>query len=447
MTEAEELELLELEEQEAQAMAAPKKAERPEGPDGLRSGILGYAQGGTGGFADEIGGGLASLFMKGSDVKLGAGAKLAADDTPEVRAAKMEATVDEQSRPGKYTLVRDAMRRENELAQKNHGAEYLTGNIAGGLSTAPLLPGAGAKTFAQMLKAGAGVGAAAGLGSSNADLLEGEVGGALADTALGGVLGAGAGALGYGVGKLGSKIASYAKGKIKKVEDGVQVASKEEAAAATASAKSTAGTSAQDAYKQLEHLRELNRVGKLTPEEKLVFDQLSEELGQKAQEKLIPAATRKAAKKAEYDEAIASEAQRAEKIAAEKLSGGEFGRQVMARVKRYGLPAAGGAVLGGLGLGPAGALGGAALGGALGNNFRPMMHSLLRLGKSPVVQRSLFKTLQKSGQAFEPTVERAVWPTTRALQPDLVESIIPAFADEDEERLKSRMLAEALRRR
>lgn len=95
-----------------------------------------------------------------------------------------------------YRGERDSHRRDNARAEAARPEAYIAGSIAGGMATAPLLPGAGpGRTLAQLMghgaKLGAGTGAAFGLGSSNAELTDGSgVGEALGDTALGGTLGA-----------------------------------------------------------------------------------------------------------------------------------------------------------------------------------------------------------------------------------------------------------------
>ena len=165
-----------------------------------RAGTLGLSQGGTLRFADEIGG-LLNKLLASEGVKLGAGAQPSADDTPEVRAAKLAALEAQAARPDAYTQVRDAMRQEAESAQAQHPKTFFAGELAGGLATTPVLPGAQVKTLGQLVKTGAALGAAGGLGGSDADLTRGEYGRAAGHTALGGLTGALGTALGYGAGK------------------------------------------------------------------------------------------------------------------------------------------------------------------------------------------------------------------------------------------------------
>jgi hypothetical protein len=139
------------------------------------SALKGAEQGLTFGFADELGaalqGGLAAL-------------------TPGMSAAET------------YRQARDDNRRRYAKAQEDNSTAYLVGEIGGGV-LAPV-PGAGAAVqgakflprAAQAIKSGAKMGAAYGLGASDADLTRGEVGEAVVDTALGTVLGGAGGGVG-----------------------------------------------------------------------------------------------------------------------------------------------------------------------------------------------------------------------------------------------------------
>jgi hypothetical protein len=100
-----------------------------------------------------------------------------------------------------YRQGRDGNKLVEASARGAHPDLYRTGEIAGGLVLP--LPGGAGKTLAGAVKTGAGIGAVAGLGDSEADLTKGEFGQAALDTVLGGTFGAGGGALGYGAAKLG----------------------------------------------------------------------------------------------------------------------------------------------------------------------------------------------------------------------------------------------------
>lgn len=197
-----------------------------------KAAMLGIAQGGTMGFADEIGGAMATYLPSGktaqtvadvaaavsgqpwvrsltgvpeSTVKLGPAAMPSASDTDAEFQAKSELIEGVASVPTPYELVRDRIRAEQKQAKEQQGAAYMAGEIGGGIAGSIagniLLPGGGA------IARSAAEGALGGLGSSEADLLKGDVLGAAADTALGAGLGAGAGYIGGKVGNyLGRKV-------------------------------------------------------------------------------------------------------------------------------------------------------------------------------------------------------------------------------------------------
>jgi len=132
-------------------------------PSELESYARGAAQGATLGFADEIAGGAEALYDKARNGSL---------------ADFMDL----------YRQHRDESRKNFEAAREANPKSYLAGELTG---TAPVVfvPGSG------IAKATA-LGAATGLGDSNADLTHGEVGRAAVDTAIGGSVGTGAHQLG-----------------------------------------------------------------------------------------------------------------------------------------------------------------------------------------------------------------------------------------------------------
>lgn len=141
----------------------------------LESAGLGALQGGTLGYADEIEGALR-----------GAGAKLSGKDKDLIEL---------------YKEYRDIARKRNDQAKSQNPLSFGAGNLAAGAATA-FIPGAISAKLAKAATSIPGLvatGAATGLGSSDADLTQGDVKGAAIDTAVGG-------ALGYGAGKLGEKI-------------------------------------------------------------------------------------------------------------------------------------------------------------------------------------------------------------------------------------------------
>jgi hypothetical protein len=155
LSEAEELELLELEKERATATAKPK-------PGMMESFVRGAGQAATFGFEDEA------------------------------RAALMAPFSDKS-----YTELRDEIRTLNDEAKKENPKTFLAGELSGGLATAfvpGVAPAKAASTGAKILQA-AGIGAAYGLGNSEADLTKGQFVDAAKDTAIGAGTGAAAGAL------------------------------------------------------------------------------------------------------------------------------------------------------------------------------------------------------------------------------------------------------------
>jgi hypothetical protein len=190
-----------------------------------RAAAINFAQQGTMGYSDEIGGTLATLLpspgstagraltavglgsltgVPESSVKLGPAAIPSASDSDAEFQAKSDLIEGMASAPTSYELVRNRMRGELKQAQADHPAASMIGGIAGGVAGSVagniLLPGGGA------VARGAAEGAIAGLGSSEADLLGGDVLGAAADTATGALVGGAAGGVGAGLGWVGGKI-------------------------------------------------------------------------------------------------------------------------------------------------------------------------------------------------------------------------------------------------
>lgn len=170
---------------EKTASADPEKEEAqqsaPKGEDWskLQSAGQGALQGATAGFSDELG-----------------GAEGAIQD-------KLLGNPDKKSLKDLYKEYRDLQRNRNKKAEDANPGSYLAGNVAGAVGAGALAPGLLAP---KSVAGAAGLGAAAGLGTSNADLTDPSlqsVGQAAKDTALG----AGLGAAG---GKIGQKLAGAA---------------------------------------------------------------------------------------------------------------------------------------------------------------------------------------------------------------------------------------------
>ena len=252
----------------------------------------------------------------------------------------------------------------------------MAGNIAGNMLTA-LLPGGSTVKGSALIGAGLSALQPTATGESR-----------LENTLTGGALGAGGAVAAKGIGR-GMQAA---KGKMTSLATKVEAKAAADAAAETASARSYAGNAAQNAYKQMQVLASKAEQGALSPDEAAVWEALQEEYLRKAQEKLIPAAAAKEVSAKAFKDAIDSEAERASKLATERLSGKEAKNQVMARVKRYG-PAAVGGALGGLAFGP----GGVAAGIPAALYLRPALHATMRMAKNPAVQYQMLRPIAGSG--------------------------------------------------
>lgn len=189
-----------------------------------RAAALGVSQGGTMGFADEIGGAIGALLPEAlggvpkSSVTLGPTAMPTDSDTSEQLRAKADLLEGVAKAPSSYELVRDRVRGETKQAKEQQGGAYMAGDIAGGIGASVasniLLPGGGAALR------GAAEGAVGGLGNSEADLLNGDVAGAAADTAIGAGIGAAASIVGdQTLGRLARRMPGAAQGASEGLED------------------------------------------------------------------------------------------------------------------------------------------------------------------------------------------------------------------------------------
>lgn len=414
-----------------------------------RAGTLGFSQGGTFGFADEIASKLADLARRDDRIRPGAAAP------PELRAAL-------EGQPTLGERLKGKMRAENKAASDEHpwayGAGEVAGNVAATYAGGKALSAAGeavpvigkglqalgtwarANPIKALALAGGAQGGVNGAGASEAKDAEGVA----LDTILGTALGAGTGVLTGVAGKVAGKGLEKLRGRAQK---GVEVATEEiaelgkkTAAEQTASARSAAGRAAQDAYRQLEHLRDLDALGALSPEQKVVAEQLAEELAAKAQEKLLPAAAEKAATSAAYQEAMATEAQRA---AAAAKDHGSVWNQLKPRIKRYALPLVAGAV----GL-PSGGVVGMGAGALAGRGLSPTAQALTRMVKHPATRRAIWDLLgggARAAEAVAPVTSALRGPVSRAFQMEMDDPLIQALAEfRGEEEADPRALAQAL---
>lgn len=433
MTEAEELELLELEELEAQSMAAG-----PEQPktSALKAAMLGATELGSAGFASQLGGGIQAHLQ---DI---------ANSTPKALAPVMDLLGIEsrynQDSGDVYRDARDDSEREIDQARKDQPAAF----YGAGLPAAVLagLPMGVARGLGAAVKAGAAMGGLSGLGSSKADLTRGELGQAAVDTGLGAALGAGLGAAGHAVGSGLGWLGQAAGRRAARLESTIDDLSEAAASAETRTARSAAGNKAQAAYRTAELTL---KDPAATTAQREMAEELLRQQAANATPELANVAAERASAGAAFRDALRTQAQRAEKIKADRLSGKELSRKVGERAKRYGLPAVVGSALGGLGLGPLGAAGGFALGGAAGAAYRPMMHSLLRLAKDPDLQYFLAKGAAGAlGGASKGTAKALPAITQRQpVSADDLEVLLPLLASEEDPVEKSKVLAEALRKR
>jgi hypothetical protein len=164
-------------------------------PTELESAGRGLAQGGTLGFADEIAG-------AGQKVGMWLQGLMNNQDLNEESKAKYADLVSKS-----YGQGRDEYRAADVEAQKANPTAYGAGQLTGGIASGLAMGGTG-------LGAMTAQGAVQGLGSSEADLTEGDVLGAGKDVLMGGALGAGAGLAGKALSKvpvkdLTSKISKY----------------------------------------------------------------------------------------------------------------------------------------------------------------------------------------------------------------------------------------------
>lgn len=164
----------------------------------------GASQGATLGFGDEI---MAAMDATGfNDPKRGNFSVPGAIADVAGQISRGENPID------KYRATRDFIRNRMAQGHEAHPWAFNAGNIAGSVATAPIIPAVAG--WGGAAKTGATLGAIQGLGGSNADLTQGDVGGAAKDTAVGGGLGAATGvAAKAGTDVLG-KVVDYLSGKL-----------------------------------------------------------------------------------------------------------------------------------------------------------------------------------------------------------------------------------------
>lgn len=150
-------------------------------PSELESGLRGAAQGVTFGFADEAAGGL--------------------------EAAKDWITNDPSGFMANYRKHRNESRANYKSAEQANPASYMSGQFGGAVVPALFTSGGSIPASIGSLAA---QGAAQGLGSSESDLMQGDLSGAVRDTALGSAIGGATGVAGKAISKIPfQKAATY----------------------------------------------------------------------------------------------------------------------------------------------------------------------------------------------------------------------------------------------
>lgn len=166
------------------APLVPEGIDRPPSVSLATSVGRGAAQGATALFGDEINGLVQAVGNRVLPVSLGG------RDPAEAQPSLTE----------DYRRERDAERAQNDEARRSHPVGYTGAEIGSTLATAPVLPVG--KGLAGTMKAGALIGAVMGAGGSRADtttMQPSEYLRAGGDTALGALIGLGAGAIGHGI--------------------------------------------------------------------------------------------------------------------------------------------------------------------------------------------------------------------------------------------------------
>lgn len=234
-------------------------AAAPAKPDAARAALLGFAQGGTYNYADELGGLVGKLLIP-EGVKANTAPQ--AGDTPEITATKARIAKQQAAVPTSYALTRDLMRKEAEDAAGEHFWEYLGGNVGGEIAKDIALSRLGVPVESTGFDIASG--AMSGSGAADENTPGGKFGGA-ALGALAGHFGGAVGAkfVGPAVGYVGRKADEVAT---KLIPESVrEFAAKQALKASGYIQKDIKPLARRDPEQLVEHGEELLRAGTVRP--------------------------------------------------------------------------------------------------------------------------------------------------------------------------------------
>jgi hypothetical protein len=170
------------------------QAEAQTQPSGTEAFLRGGAEGASLGMSDELTGAAKAIGVEPVDFAMAyAKGPIAMASYLATKAGSAWAKNGNAGIVDDYRVGRDEARTANKAAEKAHGGLYTTGKVAGGVVTAAT---AAPASIPAMVATGGGMGAAAGLGESEADLTRGQFKEAAVDAAKGAGVGMAAGAVG-----------------------------------------------------------------------------------------------------------------------------------------------------------------------------------------------------------------------------------------------------------
>lgn len=343
----------------------------------------GISQGSSFGFGDELGGVIGAAAEVGHRIP---GLRALMDLGPYARSEQEKATVEEfgelplgEAMAQAYRKDRDVGRAYNDEARAAHPKTFLAAEIGGSL----LVPGGGAAkgaTKAARLLKGAGKSSGLaglyGLGSTSADLTEGEFGTAAKDVGVSAGLGAAASFLPFLAGETGRKILDAAEKGSATARELLRASLESKAAKALASAVGRKGGASNALLHSLEKARDIVARAAEFPDElvqgarRLLASPEAQAAELNAAKNILDGFGGKSGAVRSAEEAVreAIEKGTPEAIeAAEKLAlQNPFLSVLWPRVRKQIIDRGLVPAVGGLAGGPAGALGGAVAGAALG---------------------------------------------------------------------------------